>query len=147
MFDGEESATAVIIPLFYGLVEVVMISIFCIACWKAGWTFAPSDENILKVITGNYQPGLNVIVGGDQGGKMHGHKAGTKKNGFTYEFICKKMSSSIHPLQMDSSKLQQGIEFSSLSVDSKEHKPEISMSPRKRRYQENDSPRNDDATC
>ena len=28
-------------PLYYGFVEAVLLAVFCLYAWKAGWTFAP----------------------------------------------------------------------------------------------------------
>lgn len=55
MFDGDELATAVGVPLFYGICEMVILAVYCIVCWKLGWTKAPADENIFKVIAKSYE--------------------------------------------------------------------------------------------
>jgi predicted Na+-dependent transporter len=41
-----ERAEAVSVPLFYGIVEAVVIGLYCIWAWKAGWTKAPPDEKV-----------------------------------------------------------------------------------------------------
>jgi len=43
MFKGKEQSQAVGVPLYYGLVEAVLLAIFCLYAWKAGWTFAPAS--------------------------------------------------------------------------------------------------------
>jgi len=43
MFHGQEQADAVGVPLFYGLVEAVVLAVFCVYAWKVGWTFAPGS--------------------------------------------------------------------------------------------------------
>lgn len=57
MFSGNEDdlATAVGVPLFYGIIEAVMLAIFCLVCWKIGWTKAPPDENLCVVIYNSYE--------------------------------------------------------------------------------------------
>jgi predicted Na+-dependent transporter len=56
MFDNvEERAQAVAVPLFYGIIEAVVIGIYCIWAWKVGWTKAPKDENLCLVIARTYE--------------------------------------------------------------------------------------------
>jgi len=55
MFEGADQATAIGVPLFYGICEMVILAIYCIACWKMGWTKAPADENICTVIFTSYE--------------------------------------------------------------------------------------------
>ena len=46
MFTGPDLAMAVSIPLLYGIFEAVILAIYCLSCWKIGWTKAPKDENV-----------------------------------------------------------------------------------------------------
>lgn len=55
IFDGDDLATAVGVPLFYGMCEAFLLACYCIICWKIGWTKAPSDENICVVIATSYE--------------------------------------------------------------------------------------------
>ncbi|KAL3943347.1 MAG: hypothetical protein SGBAC_002588 [Bacillariaceae sp.] len=55
MFEGADEATAIGVPLFYGIVEMVVLAIYCVACWKMGWTKAPADENLCTVIGTSYE--------------------------------------------------------------------------------------------
>jgi hypothetical protein len=57
MFAGNEDdlATAVSVPLFYGMVEAVMLGCFCLFCWKMGWTKAPANENLCVVLYNSYE--------------------------------------------------------------------------------------------
>lgn len=55
IFSGDDLATAVGVPLFYGICEAVLLAIYCITCWKIGWTKAPSDENICIVLATSYE--------------------------------------------------------------------------------------------
>ena len=57
MFSGNDKdlATAISVPLFYGVCEMVILACYCLGCWKLGWTKAPADENICVVITTSYE--------------------------------------------------------------------------------------------
>ena len=55
MFDGAELNDAMGVPFFYGLVEMFFVGIYCIGCWKAGWTKAPSDAPIWTVLFTTYE--------------------------------------------------------------------------------------------
>lgn len=56
MFKTEEDlATAIGVPLYYGIVEAVMLACFCLVCWKLDWTKAPSSDNLCKVLTNSYE--------------------------------------------------------------------------------------------
>ena len=47
---------AAALPVIYGMAEIFFIGIFGLLMWKLGWTYAPSNENIFKVIAKDYQP-------------------------------------------------------------------------------------------
>jgi hypothetical protein len=53
--DKEERAQAVAVPLFYGIIEAVVIGIYCVWAWKVGWTKAPADEKFCVVISKTYE--------------------------------------------------------------------------------------------
>jgi len=55
VFEGDDLAVAVGVPLFYGMCEAVFLAIYCVTCWKLGWTKAPADENICTVIGTSYE--------------------------------------------------------------------------------------------
>jgi hypothetical protein len=55
IFEGDELAVAVGVPLFYGICEAVFLAIYCVVCWKSGWTKAPADEGFCTVITTSYE--------------------------------------------------------------------------------------------
>jgi hypothetical protein len=55
MFDGDELSEAMGVPFFYGLMEAVILGIYCIGAWKLGWTKAPRDAPIWKVISTSYE--------------------------------------------------------------------------------------------
>jgi hypothetical protein len=79
MFDGDDLAIAVGVPLFYGICEAVFLAIYCTICWKVGWTKAPADENICTVIFTSYevkeamesdQESIEIVLGGLPNGPM-----------------------------------------------------------------------------
>ena len=53
--DPTERALALGVPLYYGFVEAVICGIYCILCWKFGWTKAPTDENMWIVMLKSYE--------------------------------------------------------------------------------------------
>ena len=55
MFKGDDLKKAIGVPLYYGLVEMFILAIFCIVCWKSGWTKAPADENFCRMIVTSYE--------------------------------------------------------------------------------------------
>jgi hypothetical protein len=55
MFVGDEAASALAVPLFYGIVEVVLLGPYCILCWKAGWTKAPRNVSFWTMISTSYE--------------------------------------------------------------------------------------------
>jgi predicted Na+-dependent transporter len=57
MFSGnsQDLATAIGVPLYYGIVEAVMLAIYCTLCWKKGWTKAPASENFLAMLWNSYE--------------------------------------------------------------------------------------------
>lgn len=55
MFDGVELNEAIGVPFFYGVVEAVVVGIFCVIAWKIGWTKAPVNAPIWTVIMTSYE--------------------------------------------------------------------------------------------
>lgn len=55
LFDGAQRAKAMSVPFFYGVTTFVVIGIYCVVCWKAGWTKAPPSEPLWKVVTYSYE--------------------------------------------------------------------------------------------
>ena len=55
IFDGDELAEAIGVPVYYGFVESVFVSLYCVWAWKAGWTKAPTDVSLWKAITTSYE--------------------------------------------------------------------------------------------
>mmetsp|Transcript_8399 Transcript_8399/g.12267 ORF Transcript_8399/g.12267 Transcript_8399/m.12267 type:complete len:434 (+) Transcript_8399:436-1737(+) len=55
MFQGEELATAMAVPLYYGLLEAVILGFYCIGAWKLGWTKAPKNINFFTMIGTSFE--------------------------------------------------------------------------------------------
>jgi predicted Na+-dependent transporter len=55
MFEGDELSEAMGVPFFYGVVEAVILGIYCIGAWKLGWTKAPKNASIWKILTTSYE--------------------------------------------------------------------------------------------
>jgi len=54
--DPRKQAEAATVPLIYGLVEAISLAIFCLAAWKADWTYASSKDSFFSILRGDYQP-------------------------------------------------------------------------------------------
>jgi hypothetical protein len=55
MFSGSELAMAISVPLLYGIFEAAVLAIYCLVCWKIGWTKAPANENFCTMIVTSYE--------------------------------------------------------------------------------------------
>lgn len=55
-FPKKDQSAAAGVPLFYGLVEVVILPLFLMAAWRLNQTYAPKTERFLRVVTCSYQP-------------------------------------------------------------------------------------------
>ena len=55
MFQDEELSSAVAVPLYYGLLEVLILGPYCLLAWKAGWTKAPSNISFWTMISTSYE--------------------------------------------------------------------------------------------
>ena len=55
MFEGEEIREAMGIPFLYGVLEGVLVGIYCLITWKANWTKAPADAPIWQVMLLSYE--------------------------------------------------------------------------------------------
>ena len=60
--DGSRAAG---VPLLYGAVETLMIGIWCLVAWKAGWSLAPRSDSIIRVMSNNYQGALDAVAAVD----------------------------------------------------------------------------------
>lgn len=55
MFDGDQLAEAIGVPVYYGMIEAVILGIYCILAWKAGWTKAPRNISFYNAVTTSYE--------------------------------------------------------------------------------------------
>lgn len=55
IFDGDQLAQAIGVPVYYGFVEALAVSAYCVWAWKRGWTKAPTDVTLWKAITTSYE--------------------------------------------------------------------------------------------
>lgn len=55
MFEGVDLGEAIDVPLYYGIVEAVVLGLYCIVAWKYGWTKAPSNEWFWVVLSNSYE--------------------------------------------------------------------------------------------
>ena len=53
--DPVKRGQALCVPLFYGIMEALVLGIYCIVAWKAGWSKAPRDENFCVIIAKTYE--------------------------------------------------------------------------------------------
>lgn len=55
MFEGNDLNQAMGVPFFYGLCEAMLVGTYCIGCWKAGWSKAPTNAPIWNVMYVSYE--------------------------------------------------------------------------------------------
>lgn len=55
-FDEDVASAAVGVPLYYGLVEIVLLPLFLLCAWKAGLTHAPAGLKLCTVLLESFQP-------------------------------------------------------------------------------------------
>lgn len=56
MFESKDDIqNAMCVPLFYGLLEAIVLGIYCLVAWKFGWTKAPKDEQLCIVLAKSYE--------------------------------------------------------------------------------------------
>jgi len=53
--DPTDISQALAVPLAYGLVEAVILGIYCTIAWKLGWTKAPKDEAFCTTLCISYE--------------------------------------------------------------------------------------------
>ena len=66
MFKGSDLALALGVPLYYGIIEAVVLGLYCVVAWKISWTKAPAEENVCVVVATSYEAeegGYQVIEG------------------------------------------------------------------------------------
>ncbi|KAL7541230.1 hypothetical protein ACHAXR_011248 [Thalassiosira sp. AJA248-18] len=55
MFKGDELSQAMAVPLYYGLMEALILGIYCTFAWKAGWTKAPKNVSFFTMVGTSYE--------------------------------------------------------------------------------------------
>ena len=55
MFENDEQAAAMGVPLYYGVVEAFVLGTYCFIAWKMNWTKAPSNDPFCTVISTSYE--------------------------------------------------------------------------------------------
>jgi len=55
MFQGNDRAEAVAVPFFYGFTEALLLLVYCLVTWKAGWTKAPKDVSFWNMLFTSYE--------------------------------------------------------------------------------------------
>mmetsp|Transcript_3158 Transcript_3158/g.3029 ORF Transcript_3158/g.3029 Transcript_3158/m.3029 type:complete len:490 (-) Transcript_3158:59-1528(-) len=53
--DSETRGQALCVPLFYGILEAVLLALYCLLAWKLGWTRAPADEKLCVILAKTYE--------------------------------------------------------------------------------------------
>jgi len=57
MFQGAPLKGAIGVPLFYGVLQAALMGIYCIMMWKIGWSKAPRDTSIFRILSSSYEIG------------------------------------------------------------------------------------------
>lgn len=50
-----EKGQALLVPLFYGLMEAVVLGLYCLIAWKLGWTKAPRNVGFCTMLVTTYE--------------------------------------------------------------------------------------------
>jgi Predicted Na+-dependent transporter len=55
LFSGDDQQRALGVPFWYTGMQTCFVGVYCLMSWKLGWTKAPANENIVKVILQSYE--------------------------------------------------------------------------------------------
>jgi hypothetical protein len=55
LFSGDDQQRALGVPFWYTGMQTCFVGVYCLVSWKLGWTKAPPNENIVKVIFQSYE--------------------------------------------------------------------------------------------
>jgi predicted Na+-dependent transporter len=55
MFEGDDIREAMGVPFLYGIVEGVLVGLYCLIAWKTNWTKAPADTPLWQVLLLSYE--------------------------------------------------------------------------------------------
>ena len=53
--DSLELEEAIAVPLYYGLIEAALLGFYCILTWKIGWSKAPREASIFRVLWTSFE--------------------------------------------------------------------------------------------
>jgi predicted Na+-dependent transporter len=62
--DLEQQQRALAVPFWYTGMQTCFVGVYCLSAWKMGWTKAPANENIIKVILQSYE--VNEEISDDE---------------------------------------------------------------------------------
>lgn len=100
MFEGNDLAEAMGVPLYYGAVEAIVLGIYCVGAWKMGWTKAPPTDSFWKTISTSYE----VLLTEQKALDEIEVSLSTSKTIDTMESQSPQGSTIFHYFQMDDSK-------------------------------------------
>lgn len=55
MFNGQERSEAATVPFYYGIVECIVVALYCLGMWQAGWTKAPKEVSLWTMLSTSYE--------------------------------------------------------------------------------------------
>ena len=55
MFEGNDLNHAMGVPFFYGFCEALLVGLYCVGAWKAGWSKAPVDAPMWRILFTTYE--------------------------------------------------------------------------------------------
>lgn len=70
-FEESERSRAVGVPLYYGVVEIILLPMFLVVAWKCGLTYAPANARLHSVVAANYQPSHCAETCADSGAQVN----------------------------------------------------------------------------
>lgn len=78
MFTGDQRAEALLVPLFYGLIQAFATLVYVLAAWKVGWTKAPPNERFCTMVGKVYEVDEDEEDGVDEGSEYLSGEAESK---------------------------------------------------------------------
>lgn len=55
LFSGDDQQRALGVPFWYTGMQTCFVGVYCLVSWKIGWSKAPPNENIFKVLLQSYE--------------------------------------------------------------------------------------------
>merc|ERR1719229_1156073 len=53
--NPRQRADSAAVPIIYGLIQATALAGICLCAWRLGWTYAPVDAGLCKIVKGDYQ--------------------------------------------------------------------------------------------